>query len=369
MKMKITGLLAFGFSMSAHGLTIAPKQYSTPGIYGDTLMFSQRTGSKLYAVDRETKRDVWVWSSHGRRVRTRPTVVDGVAYIWAGDCMTNSRACAVDCKSGKSLWEIPDKGWAFLSAIIAEDVVLFPVEAYHYEIHAFDRKGGKPLWVRTDCKMMLAHGKSVLATTADDTRVALLDIRSGETLFETPLVDEKSTEPQADCNVDGEAVIGCQGMLLKLSIPGRKLLWRKSTPKEKWIPTIHDDDLYLLSGYPPAPEARQGLQVRSLRNGSVQRELDVKAGAFTYSPAYVFERIIVVSTGGVLLGFDRKTFEEKWRLETGKVYQTSRDESSVYVGGVGPYLWRVDAITGKKTWTYENRSQQDKSSVRGEARR
>lgn len=353
-------LLLIGFTPSTHGTMPVPEQYSTPGIYGHMLIFSQRTGTELHAVDIDTGEDVWVWSSDERSVRTRPTIVDGVAYIWVGNTREDSRACAIDCRSGKSLWETPDGGWTFESAVVAGDVVLFAIAADEDEIHAFDRKTGKRLWLRTGCDMLLVHGGTILATTAEDRQLALLDSRTGETTFETPLAGETFTGPKAACSAVGEAVVGCTGVLLKLSIPNRAVLWRKSTPRQRWMPTICDGNLYLLSKqdypYPYAPGKRQQLQLRSLADGSITRSVSLEVGTLRAFPVLVFDGVIVIASGGRLLGLNRQTLREKWRLDTGGVYQVSRDGKCVYVGGTGPCLWRIDAATGTRTWTYDSRS-------------
>src|SRR5688572_28405060 len=76
---------------SLYGISVIPEQYTAPARFGNLLLFSQRTGSELYAIEAKSKRDVWVWSSDRRSVRTRPTVVNGKAYIWAGNMMENRK--------------------------------------------------------------------------------------------------------------------------------------------------------------------------------------------------------------------------------------------------------------------------------------
>ena len=351
-------VLIFGFTASAYG-RLAPQQYSTPGIYGDTLIFSRPLGSELYAVDIKTKADVWVWSSGTRSVWTRPTIFDGVAYIWAGgDYATDSRACAVDCRTGKSLWETPaGKGSTWDPATIVGDVVLFPADG----IRAFDRKTGEPLWVQTGYEMMLVYGYSVLATTGGARQLALLDARTGKTLFQTELSEGRYAEAKADCSAGGEVVVGCDGMLLKMNIPEQRVLWRIPTPKERWIPAIDGDRVYLLSDYVGDRNARQRLQIRLLSDGSIQRQIDMSIAVGPASPALLFEGTIVIASGGRLVGLDRQSLQERWRVDGGS--EVSRDERSVYVGATGPSLRRIEARAGTVMWSYGSRIAQSPGRV------
>lgn len=343
--------------LSAHALSIIPEQYSSPGVHGNLLVFSERTGSELCAVDSTSKKDAWVWSCGKRSVRTQPTIVDGIAYIWAGNMMENSRACAVNCETGKSVWETPTGGWTFSPAIVVEDTVLFSVAANTDEIWAFHRKTGKRLWLQKSFALVLVHGNAVLATRDAETRLALLDVQTGEQFFETPLVDEKYTETQADCNTNGIAVVGSRGILLSLDIPKKKVIWRKETRNQKWVPTIHEDSIYLVAGYPLTKKTRQELQVRSLHDGAVQRRVAVAVDNSTYFHPCVYEKTIVIASDGILLALDRLTFKERWRLSTGCIYNLRKNQNALFIGGVGPYLWKVDVDTGKKLWTYKDRIQ------------
>lgn len=350
-----TAALMLAACVSAHALSLTPEQYSSPDVYSNLLVFSERTGSELYAVDIASKRDAWVWSCGKRSIRTQPTIVDGIAYIWAGNVMKDSRACAVDCKTGKSVWETPAGGWTFSAAVVAGNVVLFSVAAHTDEIWAFDRTTGKRLWKQEGSEFHLVHGDTVLATTDEDTRLALLDTQTGTPLFETALINEKYTETQADSNTNGIAIVGSRGVLLCLDIPRKNVLWRRHTSNQKWIPTLHGDSIYLVAGYPLAEGTRQELQIRSLQDGSIKNRITLTVNDSTYFHPCVFEKTIVIASGGSLIALDRMTFKERWQLNTGCIYNLTKYRDSLFVGGVGPYLWKVEAETGKKTWTYEGR--------------
>lgn len=348
-------LSILGTCLSAYALSIIPEQYSAPGIHENLLIFSERTGSELYAVDITTKKDAWVWSCGRRSIRTQPTIVDGIAYIWAGNVMKNSRACAVNCETGKSVWETPAGGWTFSPASVVGDVVLFSVAAQYDEIWAFHRKTGKRLWVQEGFNLLLVHSNIVLTTSNADTRLALLDAQTGKSHFETAMTEEEYAETQADCDTNGVAIIGSRGVLLSLDIPNKKVLWRKDTQNQKWIPTIHEDSIYLVAGYPLTKETRQEIQVRSLQDGAMQNRVPLSLDSSTYSHPCIFEKTIVIASEGTLIAVDRVTFKERWHLNTGRIYNLRKNQNSLFVGGVGPYLWKVDADTGTKLWTYEDR--------------
>ena len=344
---------------AAYGLTLIPPQYTTPARFGSNLLFSQRTGTQLLCVDAETKRDVWVWSSGDRSVRTRPTIVDGVAYIWAGNVMKDSRACAIDCRTGKSIWETPTGGWTFASAIMSGETVLFPVEAQTDEIHAFDRRTGKKKWMLKDHDLMAVHGGRILAATDACRQLVLLDAEQGKEILRLKLDSVEYPSPECDCTPGGLAVISSDYTLMALDIPSGTVRWRQQTHGIGWAPSIHGNQLFLLCAEPSKEEAgghgHQLLEVRDVRDGKPGRRVELKAGRYTDHPAIVFDKMIVVATGGVLLGLDSGTLEQKWRVPTGDVYQLKRDGNTVFVGAVGPNLTQVDATTGAKLWSYDYR--------------
>ena len=196
-----------------------------------------------------------------------------------------------------------------------------------------------------------------MATAREDTQVILLDVADGREVFRTKLDDEEYTEPQAACSTDGLAVIGSRNSLLALDIPARKVLWRNKAGKGKWVPAINANTLILLSGYSFPTQRNKGqlLEVRDLRSGKSGKRIHLKAGIGTYFPALVFSETIVVSSGGFLLGLNATSLKESWRLQNAEVYQIEQDEDSVFIGGTGPFLWQVEALTGKRIWNYEAR--------------
>ncbi len=345
--------LIFAYAAAIYAYSVVPEQYSTPEQYGDALIFSQRTGSELYAVDRQTKRDVWVWSSGERCIRTKPTIVGDVAYIWAGNTSDDSRACAINCKTGKSIWETPDSGWAFRSAEAFGDIVLFPVESYNNEIHAYERKTGKWLWTEKNCRMILLHKQTVLATKKRDTLVAMLDIKTGKELFGTEFKNEEFGEPQGSCNDAGVAVIGGVGGLIALNIPEKKVIWKRETGVKR-VPVISGDALYLLLGWTSQELASnpQAIEICSLDTGREINRFELNTDSGTYFPALIFDSVIVVASGGSLIGIDSKALKEVWKLDVGVLYQIEKGIDSVYLGLGGPNLWQVDAKTGKILWSY-----------------
>ena len=361
-----TSCFIIACSVFIYAYSVVPEQYSTPEQYGDVLIFSQTTGSELYAVDRQTKRDVWVWSSGKRSIRTKPTIVGDIAYIWAGNTTDDSRACAVNCKTGKSIWETPDAGWTFQSATICGDIVLFPVEADYNEVHAFNRKTGKRMWVQDDCKMILSYGQTVLVSREKDTQIAMLDVITGKEYFKTGFTDEKYNEPQGFCSTDGVAVVGGEGGIIALNIPSKKVLWKKSTVGRKWVSSVHKDVLYLLLGWTLTgsdKKSPQMLEMWSLADGKQINQIELNTGSGTYFPPIVFDTVIVVASGGSLIGVDSKTSQELWNIDTGGVYQIEKGIDSVYLGLTGPNLWQVEAKTGKILWSYGKRTEQENPTI------
>lgn len=346
---------------SAFATTVIPRQYTPPAFYGDLLLFSQVTGSKLYAIDRATKKDVWVWSSGGRNVRTTPTVDGDVAYIWAGTSSTDtSRACAIDCRTGLSIWETPAAGWTFERARLVENVVLFPVENNTDEIHAFDRATGRNLWIKEDSDLLLVHGKDVLVSRESDRKLVVLDAVTGAEVFSCPFSSANWAYPQADCNDAGIAVAGCDGTVIAVDIPKRTELWRVGTGKKRLIPALAGDSLFLITGWSDGNnDGGQALEKWNLASGVRETTVEIKAGCRAFERPFVFDSVITVATDGQLIGVERETGKEIWRAPIGGSSRTCQTSDSVYVGEIVSLLVQFEASTGKILWRYEVDRPQD----------
>lgn len=237
---------ALGIGACSWATSVIAPQYSSPAEYGDVLIFSQRTGTHLFAVVKSSKEDLWKWSCDGRSVRTAPEIEGDIAFIWAGSC-DDSRACAIDCKTGKSIWETPSSGWTFDPPSICGDVVLFHIEHHKNEIHAFDKLSGRLLWTRDDHELISVCDGTVLASVDGDTRVEILDATSGQSLFSTPFSTERLQDPQGCYGENGIAVVSCRGTILALDVRQRRLMWSKKTGGKRYVPAVQADSLFLLT--------------------------------------------------------------------------------------------------------------------------
>ncbi|KAF0244591.1 MAG: hypothetical protein FD180_2409 [Planctomycetota bacterium] len=357
---KLLLFAALGFAAcSAFATSVMPRQYSTPALYGDLVLFSQFTGSKLYAIDRATKRDVWVWSCGCRSVRTTPTVAGDVAFIWAGGCK-DSRACAINCRTGVSIWETPAEGYTWEEARLVEDVVIFPVTCETSEINAFDRATGRKLWVKKDADLLLVHGKDLLVSKDSDSKLVVLDPLTGAEQFSCPFSTAEYAEPQADCNDAGIAVAGCEGSVLALDIPNRKELWRVETGKKRLIPALDGDSLFLVTGRSSGNNyGSQSLELWNLANGSRESKVEFQELCASYTKPVLFDGMVIVPTPGQIFAVERETGKEIWQVSIGGSYGTCRTPDSIYVGTTGPRVVQIDAKTGKTLWSYDVDRPQD----------
>lgn len=393
-RITITILLFVLVAASRHlwALSIIPEEFSAPSLFGKLLLFSKRTGTKLFAIDKQSREMRWIWSTGDRSVRTRPTIVDGVAYIWAG--RGDSRACAVDCTTGKSIWETPTTGDTEVSAIIVDEVVLFAAITEKREIHAFDRKTGRKLWSLLDnYNLLLANANVLLAIARRGTLGVILEASTGKILFQVPLTDKQDiwwSLNASCCSAEGIAVIGGQGFLLALDVNKKQVVWevetdsyphpnRKDYPhpvQTRWVSTIYRDKVFLLAThFPPLSPPRsagkhdQLIEVRNLSDGRiVVRRTLIDAGRYVRS--HVFEDIVVIEGSPGLMRIDPESLRVRWRFDANETYETfdtARVGTSVYIGGGKtfftpyrwvPHIWEIDATTGKKLWVYPEETQQ-----------
>lgn len=340
---------------TALATSFAENAYSAPALYGTWVIFSQRSGMTLHAVDLATKHDVWVWSCTGRTVRSAPTVVGDVAYIWAGsdyDCM----ACAIDCRTGTSIWETRAEGWTFSSAVVAGDVVLFGVASHEHEVQAYDRTSGRHLWTCIDAELLTASGKDLLVARDRDLKLAILEARTGVEVFSCAFSNKSFTEPQAACNPKGIAVAGCDGAVVAVDMPARRMLWSVSTGVRALLPCFTDDGLFMTTSWSSRnASGAQALEKWNLATGAVESTVIVRGTCATYLRAEVYQDIIMVPVGGELVGLRKDTLQEAWRLPTGRPYGFQRIGNFFWFGTTGPRLVQLDPATGTTPWSYDQK--------------
>jgi outer membrane protein assembly factor BamB len=334
--------------------------YCVPVVRGDTLILPARFTSELVAVDKASKNVLWTWTSAKRIVQTSPTLLGNVLYLWVnGD---SSDACAIDFTTGRSVWKttIPTTTLSREPAVVSGETVLFSLGLRWnsaYAIRAFDRTTGKALWSLSGYHLIDVNEGVITATTDDDTTLTLLAARTGQRLFQTTLSSQSFTDAFGCHTVDGKTLASVDGALIALDVRNRQLLWQIFTGQSAGIPVIEGNTIFIVTRKLTLEQAQKKLQnveVRSMIDGKLINAVPVGIGQYEYSPsrAFVSSHELIVVSGGSLVGIDRTTLREKWRLGTAGTDQIERVEQTVFVGKCGPYLFEVDPRVGEIIWHY-----------------
>jgi outer membrane protein assembly factor BamB len=334
--------------------------YCAPAVRGDTLILSARFTSDLIAVDKASKNVLWTWTSEKRIVQTSPTLGGNVLYLWVnGD---SSDACAIDFTTGRSVWKttIPTTTLSREPAVVSGETVLFSLGLRWnstYAIRAFDRTTGKALWSLLGYHLIDVNEDVITATTEDDTTLTLLDARTGQRLFQTTLSSQSFTDAFGCHTVDGKTLASVDGALIALDTRKRQLLWRILTGQSAGIPMIEGNKIFVVTRkltLEQVQKRQQNIEVRSMIDGKLINFVPVGIGQYEYSPSrtFVSSHELIIVSGGSLVGIDRTTLKEKWRLDTAGTDQIERIEQTLFVGECGPYLFEVDPRVGEIIWQH-----------------
>jgi outer membrane protein assembly factor BamB len=222
--------------------------YVEGGAVSDGVLVIGSSDGNVYALDVETGAQKWVHST-GHRVWTTPLTVEGVAYVGSMD----RHLYALNVEDGSLVWDSGVDG-AFTGTPAWQDGKLF-VGAFDDRLYAFDAGSGEEIW-RFDGGNWFwggpaVEGSTVYATDVNGT-VYALSSDTGEELWQTSLGDAVRSGPSI--SADGaRLVVGSKnGSVYALDTSDGFVVWTKEGEGQVLTaPALDESVLYVTSIYAP----------------------------------------------------------------------------------------------------------------------
>ena len=227
---------------SARAFSWSPEQ---PALSGRTLVLPSR-GPVTAAYNADNGRQLWTFEADDKdteMLHHRPALSADTAYL-AG---WGKRVYAVDLQTGSLRWKFQAERGVTCAPVLAGDLLLIGVKDYRlngderkssYGLYALDRYSGSLVWkFQTDKHIFtlpVAAGQVILFG-ADDRRLHMLDIDSGEEIWQAAFADKVRAGP---------FLYGDQVILGLLNNTLVSLQWRVPQPG------AGDPDLLLAEGQP-----------------------------------------------------------------------------------------------------------------------
>jgi len=187
------------------------KIWGSPVIENGVVYFGS-LGHKLYALDLETKEEIWVRSFDGA-IASTPLIVEDTLYIGT----FGSRFYALDITSGEPRWEEPFEGdnWFWTRATLVEGTIY--VGSLGGRVYALDSAPGQKKWEydtetgdRIRAAPVMAAG--VLVVGSQDDNVYMIDPETGTQKwgslhFENDILADPWTDGETVYLIDRDEVI------------------------------------------------------------------------------------------------------------------------------------------------------------------
>ncbi|MGW5682206.1 serine/threonine-protein kinase [Nonomuraea sp. NPDC003754] len=285
----------------ADGRTGISRRTALLGLAGIGAAAAGVIGSRLHDQRPSLGAQQWAFSTGGR-VRSSPTIADGVVYI--GD--EANKLYAVDATTGRERWSFATGGSVHSSPAVAGGMVY--VGSYDHKLYAVDATTGRERWSFTTSDMVSsspAVADGVVYVGNEANKLYAVDATTGGKRWFFTTGDSVRSSPVV---ADGVVYVG------------------------SW-----DDKLY-------AVDATTGGKRWSFATGYLVLSSPVVAGGVVY----------VGSQDHKLYAVDATTGRERWSFTTGDSVHSSPvvADGVVYVGSYDHKLYAVDATTGRERWSF-----------------
>ncbi|GAA5018389.1 PQQ-binding-like beta-propeller repeat protein [Actinopolymorpha pittospori] len=325
----------------------------------------------------------WSYRTPGTFHTGSPVIVDGVVYAGTRDEDGDGNAAvhAVDLKTGKRLWEFEMDSSVHRTVAVHDGVVY--AQSLRSRLHALDAATGKQLWMRepegtpepynqrttgyygvtvADGKVFWTHQERFGVGSRGV--IAALDSKSGETIWESPMV---SNGPAGGTPVvaDGRVYVGNGGdnggKVLAYDLATGEQLWASSNAlggTGSGVPTVADGRVFV--GEDNAIIARDAATGEDLWLH--------RSGGTSYHSNDATPATAAVADGTVYMGFPDGRVSAL-NAVTGQVAWTKQLPGRFYFGGVfaspvvsgdtlylgsnNGHMYALDRATGEQLWDYE----------------
>ena len=272
-------------------------------------------------------------------VHSTPVVVDGVAYVGAGD----GRLYAVDIDTGDLLWRVRVTVGGTFPLTVADGVVYGGSS-----LKALDADSGDVLWEydsgRIDYSAPVVSGGVVYVGSLDRSLHAV-DAETGSARWRYRTDGESRSAPIV---VDRVVFFSSNDdHMYAVDAATGDLLWRYQAEGSVYSPTISDGILYF--------GTRDHLYAVDAATGSLVWRIE---GGTETAPA-VMDDVVYFTSGHSVSGVHTGTGRLRFKyLAAGPVYSTPAvADGIVYFGSSDRHLYAVDAATGRGMWRYRTGGQ------------
>ncbi len=312
----------------------------------------------------------WVRNVEANIWMTSPIVAGGLVFIASidDDNQGRSHVYAIDAKSGEIVWKFKT-GNSVKNCIAFHDGKVFATDIQGM-VYAIAAENGDLVWK----KDLSIYGRTQEGTIASDNTIytgggnglCALNASDGSEIWRNKSRSGGSGTIAPHMLGDGVLVVSANWRQLSgHDAATGELLWSHRDDTLRYrdgTATLHDGSLYLIS--------RQNLLQIDPRTGNILKSRYTQYNLKSASTPVIADEYIIVGTGDKgLVAFNKTTFEEIWRFETGPaLFMTvpytrpvvrSVDASPVlsgdvvYFGASDGWFYGLDFRTGKEIWKIE----------------
>ena len=351
-----------------------PNQPTSPVTNGNTVYFGswratfgnfeQGTGH-LYAVDMETKKEIWRFKAKYGTGST-PVISRGMLFFGNGELVNfgskpaGKKGCfyALDSKTGKEIWQFNTEGGINVEPTIQNGMVYFGCHDRY--LYALDAKTGKEKWKLATGGPILSKPvieKEIIYLGSDDGNLYAIDLNSGETKWKLPIEPENQTGFIG--GVSTPAIAGNKvfvtrhaGLLYAIDKVTQEPLWNYPSdtfnlPSDGFshsIPVYYNNTVYILAHddylHALEPETGKLKWKKMLDEGRAQNAM---------SPIEEGSVYLIDLNGTYLYSLDITNQEVEWKFETrGSIFCTpSVSGNLVFINSLSAHLYAINRLTGK----------------------
>ena len=280
---------------------------SSAAIEGGTIFVGSQA-KELLAVDLETGKLRWKYSTKEGIGESSPSVSDGVVYV--GDLL--GILYAVRATDGKELWTFATEGEIKSSPVVIDDKVL--IGSYDEHLYSLSARDGKLLWkVRTEGPVHCTPGirKGIAYVAGCDEVFRAIDLSTGKQAYEIPSGAYTGASPAL---LGDAAYFGTfNNDVLSISLTGKYLVWRYEH-SERQFPFYSSaavvENKMVLGG------RDKMIHCLNIETGEAIWTFRTRARVES-SPAIADTRVFVGSNDGRFYVLDLNTGEKLWEFEAG----------------------------------------------------
>lgn len=285
---------------------------------------------------------VLLWQLHLPGPATRaPAIVDGVAYLGAGDGVLY----AVDAMTGEEQWQTPIENLADSTPTVIGGMVY--VGSLDGILHAVDAATGEERWqiadnLSADSTSLVVDG--TLYVGSEVGHLLALDAATGDERWRFEVDNAILRSPSY---ADGIIYTGTEtGLLIAIDAATHEKLWEFQGDPQELVGTSG-----VVNGTVYFHQAKM-MWVLDARSGEIRWTRDINEGGVRCADPYE-DLIVTCGADGQVTGLEATTGNVRWTFMTGDNNQPGALVDGVlYVASFDRNLYAIDAATGEERWRF-----------------